>query len=381
MACNNQSSLFGTSDKCIKFLNSDLVAIEGINTVDRQFLKDLRIPYTQLLRGRVVLKAGQVDYLMNHLGLGDNATFLSIAATYDPKSKIEEDNYIQYNFSNDLSKNHYMAQLMILTGNSTNRIPQLYLTNPNANYPVSLDVMVAVIDDTYSFFNDTFNQSGLSFTGLEVGDIHSYVVGESIVINDKSSPPKPLLYLNLVNINSIERSNQILIVDDTSFGTIFLKFLTSNDAIQALSLINYILENPNINIDNLDPLTDTQDPIVYFFSQVGGLGEDIIFNGLTDSLPYDTSFGNTFSTSISLTTFGVSNIIDSNLLLNLLVNSVDDNRDGIMTMTGSNLIIKKSGTTTVSSISESGTYSVNFDFSDIAQNYLDGVQINLTITA
>ena len=203
------------SEKYIKFLNGDLVAIEGANTIDKQILNDLRIPYSQLLRGRVVLKAGQVDYLLNHLGLGDNATFLSIAARYNTKSKIETDNYVQYNYSNDLSKNLYFAQLLMLTGNSTHRIPQLYLTNPNPNYEVTLDVMVAVIDNTYTYFNDTVNQSGLSFTGLEVGDIHTYIINESIVINDKSSPVKPLIYFNLVNINSIERTGAILTIDDS----------------------------------------------------------------------------------------------------------------------------------------------------------------------
>ena len=262
MACNNQSSLFGSSDKYIKFLNSDLVAIEGANTVERQFLKDLRIPYTQLLKGRIILKAGQVDYLMNHLGLGDNATFLSIAATYDPKSRIEEDNYVQYSYYNNLTQNLYFDQLLILTGNSTHRITQLYLTNPNDKYPVILEVMVAVIDDTYNFFNDTINQSGLSFTGLEVGDIHTYVINESIVINDKSTPPKPLLYLKLSNINSIERSGLILIIDDQSYGTLFLKFLTQTDADQSFSLINYVLDNPNVDIDTLSPFEDNEKPEV-----------------------------------------------------------------------------------------------------------------------
>jgi hypothetical protein len=42
MACNNQGSLFGSSDKYIKLLNGDLVAIEGANTVDRQILNSLR---------------------------------------------------------------------------------------------------------------------------------------------------------------------------------------------------------------------------------------------------------------------------------------------------------------------------------------------------
>ena len=321
--CTNQSSLFGSSEKYIKFLNSDIVAIEGANTIERQFLKDLRIPYAQILKGRVILKAGQVDYLLNHLGLGDNATFLSIVAQYDPKSKIEADNYVVYNFSDDMTKNRYLAQMMILTGNSTNRIPQLYLTNPNPDFAVKLEILVAVIDDTYNFFNDTVNQSGLSFTGLEVSDIHTYVINESIVVNDKSSPSKPLVYLKLANINSIERNGLILIIDDQSYGTLFLKFLTQTDANQAFSIINYVLDNPNVDIDTLSPLEDNADPIVYFYSRVNQTGEYIAFNGLTSSAPYNTSNGLTFSTSISLSTYGTmsggTNSIDKNRLIQLLV--------------------------------------------------------------
>ncbi len=382
--CTNQSSLFGSSEKYIKFLNSDIVAIEGVNTIERQLLKDLRIPYSQILKGRVVLKSGQVDYLLNHLGLGDNATFLSITATYDPKSKIEADNYVVYNFSDDMTKSRYFSQIMILSGNSTNRIPQLYLTNPNKNYNVILDVMVAVIDDTYNYFNDTINQSGLSFTGLEVSDIHTYIVNESIVINDKSSPSKPLVYLKLANINSIERSGLILIIDDQSYGTLFLKFLTQNDANQAFSLINYVLDNPGVDIGTISPLTDNIDPVVYFYTRVDNTGDYIAFNGLTASVPYNTSNGFTFSTSISLSSYGtqsggINSVIDKNRLIYLLVDSVGDNRDGTMSLTASNLII--TGTAgEISTIVESGTYSVTFDFSDLAQNFLDGVVINLTIS-
>lgn len=379
MACNNQSSLFGSSEKYIKFLNSDLVAIEGANTVERQFLKDIRIRYAQILKGRIILKPGQVDYLLNHLGLGDNATFLSIAASYDPKSKVEADNYVVYNFADDLSKNHYFAQLMILTGNSAYRVPQLYLTNPNAKYAVALDVMVAVIDDNYSFFTDTTNQSGLSFVGLEIGDIHTYVVNESIVIKDKSTPAKPLLYLKLANINSVERNGLVITVDDQSVGTILLKFKTTNDAAQAFSLFNYVLENPSVDIDTLSPLEDLVDPIIYFYSQVGGSGEFIAFNGLTAAVPYNTSNGNTFSTSISISTWGTSSVISKTRLVELIIASASDNRDGPMIVTASNILI--SGTAgTVSTINSSGTYSMTFDFSDLALNNLTGVVLNLTIT-
>jgi hypothetical protein len=74
------SSIFGASAQYIKVSGGDFIAIEGANTVDRLTVSDLRMPYKQLLRSRVVLKSGQNNYLLNHLGLGDNATFLCIKA-------------------------------------------------------------------------------------------------------------------------------------------------------------------------------------------------------------------------------------------------------------------------------------------------------------
>jgi hypothetical protein len=172
--CGNQTSLFGSPDKYIKFYNGDLVAVEGANIVETQILRNLRIPYTQVLRGRVTLRAGQTDYLLNHLGLGDNATLVSIAVTYDPKSKIETDNFVQYAFYNDLTRVRAFCEVMILTGNTTNRIPQLYLTNPNATYSVTLDVMVAKKGDEYAFFEDILNQYGTTFVGLSYSSIQHH---------------------------------------------------------------------------------------------------------------------------------------------------------------------------------------------------------------
>jgi hypothetical protein len=271
--------------------------------------------------------------------------------------------------------------MMVLTGNSTNRVPQLYLTNPSTKYPVYLDVMVGIIDDNYSIFNDVFNQSGTSFTGLEYTDIHSHIVGESLVINDKSSPVKPLIYFILNNINSIEISGQILIIDDSGRGTIFLQFLTENDAFQANSLINYVLENPNVDIDALNPVSDTLDPVLYFYDTIGNGGDYIAFNGATYGVPYDTTDGFTFSTSISLSSFGTaSGYIDKSQLIYLLVDYIEDNRDGYIYMMPSNLIISATSGT-VDRILTTGNYSLTFDFSDIAHNYLDGVIVNLDITA
>jgi hypothetical protein len=376
------ASLFGQSSQYIKVTGGDFIAIEGSNTRERLTVSDLRMPYKQLLKSRVILRVGQVNYLLNHLGLGDNATFLAIKTIFNPKSVIEADNYINYSFYDDLTKVYTFSQMMVLTGNSTNRIKQLYLTNPNSKYDVQLEVMIGIIDDNYSFFNDTLNQSGTSFTGLEYTDIHSYIVGESIVINDKSVPAKPLIYITLNNIQSIERTGNILIIDDSSLGTIFLQFLTDNDAAQAQSLINYVLENPNIDIDNLPVIEDIIDPTLYFYSNVGASAslDYISFNGATSSLGFDTEDGFTFSTTISLTQSGTvsGTVIDKDQLIYLLVDYIEDNRDGLMGIQSSNLII--TGTAgVVNSIVQSGTYSLTFDFSDIAQNYLDGVFVDLNI--
>jgi|688.fasta_scaffold31579_2 hypothetical protein len=389
MSCGG-SSLFGPSSQYIKVNAGDFVAVNGSNTSEKLSLSDLRMPFKQILKSRIVLKPGQANYLLNHLGIGDNATFLLIKASYDPKSVIQDDNYVDWSFYDSLGTINQFAQVMLLTGNSTHRVKQIYLTNPNTKYSVSLDVMVAVIDENYSFFNDNINQTATSFTDLEYTDIHTHVIGESIVINDKSTPARPLIYFMINNINSIERNGKILTVDDNALSTIILAFKTESDAIQAHSLLTYIIENPGIDID-LTSL-DNQDPVVYFNSTAGVGGDYILYNdgitiGATFSTPYNTfTNGLTFSTSISLVQFGTTisttyNTLTKSDLIGLIVDNVTDNRDGQMSILPSNVVLKNNDLVDVVGITASGTYSMTFNYSDIAQNYLDGVVVNLNIIA
>lgn len=384
------NSVFGPSNQYIKVNAGDFVAVNGSNASEKMSLSDLRMPFKQILKSRIILKPGQANYLLNHLGMGDNATFLLIKATYDSKSVIQDDNYVDWSFYDSLGTINQFAQVMLLTGNTTHRVKQIYLTNPNTKYSVSLDVMVAVIDDNYSFFNDNINQTATSFTDLEYGDIHTHVPGESIVINDKSTPVRPLIYFMINNINSIERDGKILTVDDNALSTILLAFKTEADAIQAHSLLTYIIENPDIDID-LTPL-DNQDPVVYFNSTAGVGGSYILYNdgitiGATFSTPYDTSNnGLTFSTSISLAQFGTTisteyNTLTKSDLIGLIVDNVTDNRDGQMSILPSNVVLKNNDLVDVVGITATGTYSMTFNYSDIAQNYLDGVVVNLNIIA
>jgi hypothetical protein len=392
MSCQiGVNSIFGANNY-IRFLNSDLVAIEGPNTLERLIASDVRIPYKQVLKGRIQLKAGQVNYLMNHLGLGDNATFVAIIARYDSKSVNEEDNYLEWYYYDDPGTKHYMDQLMFLTGNSTHRIPQLYITNPNQNYNVQLDVMVAIIDDTYTFFPDTTNQSGLSFYDLQcnstVNCINTFVTNESIVIYDTNTPRKALVYITNTDISSININGDLIIIDSQTMGKIFLQFISIDDAKQAYSLINWILEVQDVVVQGVN--MDLEPPIIYFYPYVNNDNTKsyITMGGMTAGVPYDTGTNSsslTFSTSFSLSEYGDlvygSYTITKSGLYNILISGAADNRDGEIRLDDSDLILEDFSCNVISSIAAAGTYSLYFNVNDIAGNYINSnTYILLSVT-
>lgn len=367
MGCN--SSIFGASNNYIKFQGGDLVSIEGANTSERLFLNDMRIPYKQIMKSKVMLKAGQVNYLLNHLGLGDNATLLCVKATYNSLSVNADDNYIVWNYFDDFSRLYAMGQFLVLSGNPTNRVKQIYLTNPNTTYAVTLEVMVAVVDDAYSFYTDTINQIGLSFTNLTVQSIETHVPNDSIVIWDNNIPRNPLAYIVLSNIASISRTGKLVIIDDISVGRLFLDFTTEYDAKQTNSIINYVLENPNIIIQNLNPLTDSISPIVYFYSHIGNTSSGwtiSVAGGLT--YPVNTTMGLTFSTYLLMGTY--SSYTKSSIL-GLIIGSASDNRDGSLVITENDITLYDSMNIAASAIISTGSYSISFSVSDIAGNLID----------
>ena len=151
MACQGCGpSIWGDGDnKYIKVGDGEFLAVNGSDIEDRMNLKNLRMPYDSLFSTNITLKPGEENYLLNCLT--DNSTFLAITAEYDPKSE-EKDNYMiykQYGCNCEL----IMSQMLVLTGNSTHRIPQLFFTNPNDKYPVKLNVMVGSLDDDKNFFD------------------------------------------------------------------------------------------------------------------------------------------------------------------------------------------------------------------------------------
>lgn len=373
---NCGGNLFGPSSQFIKTNGGDFIATEGSSTREKMVLSDLRIPYKQIIKGRVVLKPGQSNYPLNHLGLGDNATFLSLKVSYDPKSKFEFDNYIQWNYFDDFSKMYPISKLLVLTGNSANRIKQIYLSNPNPNYSVSIDAMIAVIDDNTSIFTDTVNQTGLSFNNLKYTDIKTHIVGESIVIYSNDLIPVPICYITIDDLKkaTITKNSKIITISDISVGSIYLDFVNVQNAVQAYSLIEWVRNTTNAIIQDLNPVEDNVDPVIMFTNMV------YMTDSTTYSIPYNSSISTTFSATMSFGTYASASIITKNIIFNNLITEVRDNRDDVVNIDGNSILIYD-GINELTSIVTTGVYSIHFNIMDNAENSVDGIKnIQLNIT-
>ena len=373
---NCGGNLFGPSSQFIKTNGGDFIATEGSSTREKMVLSDLRIPYKQIIKGKVVLKPGQSNYPLNHLGLGDNATFLSLKVSYDPKSKFEFDNYIQWNYFDDFSKMYPISKLLVLTGNSANRIKQIYLSNPNPNYSVSIDAMIAVIDDNTSIFTDTVNQTGLSFNNLKYTDIKTHIVGESIVIYSNDLIPVPICYITIDDLKkaTITKNSKIITISDISVGSIYLDFVNVQNAVQAYSLIEWVRNTTNAIIQDLNPVEDNVDPVIMFTNMV------YMTDSTTYSIPYNSSISTTFSATMSFGTYASASIITKNIIFNNLITEVRDNRDDVVNIDGNSILIYD-GINELTSIVTTGVYSIHFNIMDNAENSVDGIKnIQLNIT-
>ncbi len=370
------NSLFGDSSQFIKTNGGDLIAVQGSNIMERLILNDIRIPYKQVNKSRIVLSPGQKDYLVNMMG--DNYTFLAIKVTYDPKSKIDDDNYINWSYVDDRTRVYSISKLQILNGNSTNRIQNIYLSNPNTKVSVYIDILSAVMDDNNDFYDNT-NQVSTSIVSLKLSDIKSHVVGESIkIISNSIDKPSDLVYIQISSILNIENLGDILIVNTTLYGKMFLQFISTQEALQSESLLNYIKNNPSVDIDDLDPLDDLESPIVYFHSNLfNDVSKDFIYlDGDNIDVPYNSGLGMTFSSTYDLNSSTYSSL-DKNDIIEMFIDSVIDNRDGEMILNDTNIIIDND--IQIQSLSTSGTYSIGITLSDLVGNNLDNLKITLQI--
>lgn len=366
------TGLFGPANQFIKINGGDFIAVDGVNTIERLITSDLRFPYKQVMRGRIYLAPGQNNFLLNYSGLGDNITFLALKVVYDPKSVIELDNYIVWSFYDDPTKINYMSQFMALTGNSNHRIKQIYLSNPNTKYSVVLEYMAAIIGDDITY-DTSLVQYGSSFNNLRFNtsaiDVKTHISGQSFKMVDIDN--RDLGYILLSRINNIQKTGNILILNLNQIGNIYLDFISEYDAYQALSGINYFIENST----SVPSSVDDSAPVITYNSKIDNNYLYSFPSGSTSSTGFISTDSITYSLSLTMSSIGLT--ISKDYLLSNLIQGVNDVRDGDMSLTYSNILITGSNSM-MTSITVSGSYSITFDISDIANNYVNNI-INLNI--
>lgn len=379
--CGNNKLFGNIRDNSIRFYQNSLIATEGANMVQKMLLNTMNFPYEQLLRAKITLKPGQCKYLLNHLGLGDNATFLAILANYDSDSVIEAKNFVQYSYYSNPNHIYSFAQMLLLSGNSENRIEQIYLSNPNKNHPVTLDVLVGIIDSDSGFFQnicdiDDKKQSGIvKYKNLRYGDIITWVVGESIAILNPSGIPQA--YITIEDINSVEKEDNNIFINDKAVGTIILCFVDEYNAFQAVSILSWLLEDITRDIGQLVPLNDDIPPIITFTEDVFLL-DTLLFTPSSPVIYLTSEDGTHFEALPVVLTDYTNNVITKEDWIQYLIISVEDNRDGLITISEDNVIITDEFDNFYNSVNSIGEYIIKFTINDIANNFVN-TDLNIKI--
>jgi hypothetical protein len=356
--CCGSSNLPGLGalqpEKYIKVYNGQFVVIEGSEIIDRVDFSNTRFPYEQYFRSRMTLLKGAVGQVVNYANLGDNVTFLLFKVTYDSNA-TEEEKQITYYFEDEPSIKYCIGQGMMLTGNSECRVPRIVLDNPSTKYDVQIDMIVASIDNNPDFFaaNSLLNAdtTNITISNLLWDELVTHVTNQSIKVLNKSGQAQ--LYIQIADIANIVRQGRILLLDDNALGRVYLDFVNNYNAVQALSSLSWMLEDP-ANRDLPDPAgTDDTAPVVTLTSNVVAGVATID----TSVPPYDTY------------------PITKNQLITYMIDDVNDNRDGTIIVGANDVTIKDSGTE-IEEITALGTYEVTYDIQDIAEN---NTQIVITL--
>jgi len=377
----NNNRFFGPIQTHIKMYQGSFVAVEGSNMTHKMSsLPSIRFPYQQVLTGRITLRAGQTNYLLNHLGLGDNATFLAITAQYDDKSKFEADNYVQYSYYSNKNKLFAFSHMLVLTGNSENRIEQLYLHNPNQYTPVVIEVMVGIIDEYYDYFtqNDVTSDvsDSLTFNNLKHTDLSLWDSDNSVMII-KNDFNQPIAYLNLNDINTVTQDGKIITIVESSVGKVLLIFETDYDATQGRIKITQWIND--YNNGTITTPNDDFEPIITFTNNIKDDDVTIPYGSFLTSVDGNRSFVG--ATAISLTDY--SGTITKTSLNTLIISKVEDYEGSLITVVpNSDIIIRNNLGIIVDDIQLAGEYYVYFEIRDTMGNTVDpnvNVKINVVI--
>jgi len=344
------NNLLTPADKVIKPYNCAFIAVDGPQIKGKLNMEGLEIPYDSQYTSQMVLNEEDSDIAIHYGFLGNEVTFVMIRAMYspnDPNFEIEADQYIKYYFSDEPTKIKYMGKLMVLTGNSLKRIPQIYLTNPSTTQKVYLEIFMA-----------NQNTTTTTTTNVISGLYYNNVVSDTVVYSPTANGSSALYITNIngdtqtvipyININTIEITDDgshTLLIGTDSPEKIQLRFLSDFNMKQAHSRISYVMEDYTTRkLTSTEPPIDSEPPYITWTDTVGTVTGD------TTSLPSGVTLTNDY-------------------LIEYYISGLTDSRDGIMSIYAADLVVYEANNLVpMSGITSQGQYTLYFTVQDIAGN-------------
>jgi len=342
------NNLLKPTEKVIKPYNCSMIAVDGPTIKGKLNMEGIEIPYESQYTSQLILNENSKNQPILYGFLGKSVTFLMIKAIYEPQDpnwEIEEDHYIEYYFEDDPNTIRTMGKLLLLTGNSLKRIPQIYLNNPNSKQKVYLEVFMANQHQDDINLNNYININiikNLYYNNI-ISDKIDYtnpisVGSSSLFITDIND--NVILTIPYKNINTIERNGNMLILGNNTEEKIYLEFLSEFNMKQTHSRISWVLESiSNRYLTKTSPQIDNVPPIIIWNDGISTTGYTIITTG------------------------------DVDYIINTFISGITDNIDGEIDKYDIELTIyHEENVVPVNLIEEPGLYDIYFKISDIAGN-------------
>jgi hypothetical protein len=234
-----------------------------------------------------------------------------------------------------------------------------------------LDIFV---ERYFGYIRDGYSSSKMRFKNLLWSNIKTHIKGESLLIDDVDSNPQ--IYISISTISSIDKSSdKTLIIVDSQYDPIYLEFQTEFDCNQALSVLDSVLEDPNLDISTLS--TDNEEPVVYFneFFYDGVIN---IKNSLSPG-PHSTQDSLDFEVEVSQSDITGGLPLSKSNIVEALVSEIRDNRNTISYGQDEIVIYKDFiNTTEYSEISSTGNWIIKLTTKDLGNNQVVSI-ININI--
>ena len=362
-----QPNSFYITDKIIKPYECAMIVVEGPQLKGKINLEGLEFKWENFNLAQMILNPDSSDQPLLYGFLGSNLTFLMVRAKYvptDPMWAVETEQYIEYYFDDDPTVVRTMGQMLVLTGNSVKKIPQIYFNNTSQYNKVYLEILMANLGQDNLTNPDQFKNnsffSGLYYNSI-ISDIVNYTIPTSVGSTELrvvDTEGNSLIYIPYANIRTIEKVDAftLLIGLDTE-EKIKLQFLSEFNTDQANSRINWVLrdkQNRILTINN--PPIDTISPVFSWNSVLSGTTSGIT-SGTTISTVYILPSGITY---------------DSTSIKDIFISGITDNVDGIISKYDSTIIMYNyNDIVPVSGMTNVGIYNVYFDIRDLANNLQD----------